>query len=65
MKFIGRLLLWFGAEAITYALSQAIADSVSKSPFVYYPILVICFSIGSLASTIGFFKKELEENNLI
>jgi len=65
MKFIGKLFMWFMTEAITYALSQAIADSVSKNPFIYYPILVVCFSIGSLASTIGFFKKELEDNNLI
>nr|MBI4156784.1 hypothetical protein [Candidatus Woesearchaeota archaeon] len=65
MKFIGKLFLWFSAEAITGALSQAIAESVSQNPFVYYPILVICFSIGSLASTIGLFKEELEEVNLI
>jgi hypothetical protein len=65
MKFIGKLFLWFSAEAITGALSQAIAESVSQNPFIYYPLLVICFSIGSLASTIGLFKNELEDANLI
>lgn len=60
MTFIGRLFLWFGAEAVIGTLSQGIAEQVSLNPFVYYPILVLCFAIGSLASTIGFFKKELE-----
>tara|TARA_Y100000310_G_scaffold36557_1_gene34425 strand:+ start:1901 stop:2098 length:198 start_codon:yes stop_codon:yes gene_type:complete len=65
MKFIGRLFIWFSAEAITGALSQAIAESVSQNPFIYYPILVVLFSIGSLIATIGLFKEELEEANLI
>ena len=65
MKFIGKLFLWFSAEMITGALSQAIAESVSQNPFIYYPILVVCFAIGSLASTIGLFKSELEDAHLI
>lgn len=61
MKFLGKLFLWFGAEAISGALSQAIAEAVSKNPFIYYPILVLCFAIGSFASTYGLFKEELED----
>jgi hypothetical protein len=60
MKLIGKLFIWFMLEAITGALSQGIAEQISQKPFIYYPILVIYFSIGSLASTIGLFKEELE-----
>lgn len=65
MKFIERLFIWFVAESLSYVFSQAIAEQVSANPFVYYPILIICFSIGSLVATIGLFKEELEEADLI
>jgi len=65
MKLIGKLFMWFSAEAITAVLSQAIAESVSQNPFVYYPILVICFAVGSLGATIGLFKEELEDAKFI
>ena len=61
MTLLGKLFLWFVAEAITGALSQAISDAVSKNPFIYYPILIICFAIGSFASTYTLFKEELKE----
>jgi hypothetical protein len=60
MKFIGKLFIWFMLEAITGAFSQAIAEQVSQNPFVYYPILVVCFAVGSLVGTISLFKEELE-----
>lgn len=59
MKFIGRLFLWFASESIVGVLSQAIAETVSKNPFIYYPLLVILFSVGSLASTVGWFNEEI------
>ena len=63
MKFIGRLFMWFASEAITGVLSQAIADAVSKNPFIYYPLFIILFAIGSLASTIGWFNEEIKNFN--
>lgn len=61
LKVIGKLFIWFCGEAITGVLSQAIAESVSKNPFIYYPILVVCFAIGSLASILGVFWKDIED----
>ncbi len=61
MKFLGKLFWWFVVEAITWALSQKIAESVSENPFIYYPVLVLCFAIVSFASTYGLFKRELED----
>lgn len=61
MKFVGRLFMWFASEAITGALSKAIAEIVSKNPFIYYPLLVILFAIGSVISTLAWFREELKE----
>jgi len=61
MKFIGKLFLWFVGEALSGVFSEAIAESVSKNPFVFYPILVVCFALGSMGATYALFKEELED----
>jgi hypothetical protein len=61
MKFIGRLFIWFVAESLSYVFSQAIAEQVSANPFIYYPILILCFSLASLVATIGLFYPYIKE----
>ena len=61
MKFIGRLFIWFVAESLSYVFSQAIAEQVSTNPFIYYPILITCFSITSVVATIGLFYPYIRE----
>jgi len=61
MKFIERLFIWFVAESLSYIFSQAIAEQVSINPFVYYPVLILCFSIASVASTVGLFYPYIRE----
>ena len=53
--------MWFVCEALSGVFSQAIAEIVSKNPFVYYPLLVILFALGSLISTLSLFHEELKD----
>jgi len=60
MKFIIKLFLWFIIEVTIYGVSDATANFISTNPFIYWSILTTLFSLGSVISTINFFKNEIE-----
>lgn len=61
MGFLGRLFFWFVGECLDNVFSQAIAESVSKNPWVYYSVWALIFSGVSVGLTVTFFWTEIKE----